>query len=71
MITATLAVLLGGSSVSCMTTYDASGRRVQSVDPGIAVAGAVVAGMVGYSLADDHRGHHRHGYRHRPRYHCR
>ncbi len=49
-----------GSSVSCMTTYDAYGRPVQSVDPGVAVAGAAAAGMIGYAIANDD--HHHHGY---------
>lgn len=68
------AALIGfaASSVSCMTTYDSAGRPVQSVDPGVAVAGAAAAGLVGYAIAndrDDHR--HRHGgyYRHRGHYH--
>ena len=45
-----------------MTTYDATGRPVQSVDPALAIAGVAAAGLVGYALAnddDDHRhGHH-------------
>ena len=43
-----------------MTTYDAAGRPVQSVDPGLAVAGAAAAGILGYAIADSH--HHHHGY---------
>jgi len=43
-----------------MTTYDANGRPVQSVDPALAVAGVAAAGLVGYALADDH--HHHGGY---------
>jgi len=45
-----------GSSVSCMTTYDAAGRPVCSVDPGVALAGIAAAGVVGYAIADRH--HH-------------
>lgn len=60
-----LALIVGvGSSMSCMTTYDAYGRPVQSVDPAAAVAGAAAAGILGYAIAnnnDDH--HHYHGYR--------
>ena len=45
------------ASTSCMTTYDAYGRPVQSVDPGAAAAGAVAAGALGYAIGqnnDDH-----------------
>ena len=52
-----------GASVSCQTTYDAQGRPVQSVDPGMAVAGAVAAGALGYAIASDNNDHHH--YRHR------
>jgi hypothetical protein len=56
---ATLALisLVALSSVSCMTTYDAYGRPVQSVDPGLAVAGVAAAGLIGYALADDDNDH--------------
>lgn len=62
-----------GSSVSCMTTYDAAGRPVQSVDPGVAVAGAAAAGLLGYALANDNNDHHHyhHGYYGPPRRHYR
>jgi hypothetical protein len=61
------------SSVGCMTTYDAYGRPVQSVDPGAAVAGAAAAGIVGYAIGqsgDRHHHHHRgyYGGYHRGRY---
>lgn len=82
VLTLTLAsalVSLGG--VSCMTTYDAYGRPVQSVDPGAAAVGIAAAGVLGYALANDHSHHHYHGhyhhrpYAHRPYYggrpHCR
>ena len=49
-------------SVNCMTTYDSAGRPVQSVDPGVAVAGAAAAGVLGYALANDDD-HHHHYYR--------
>lgn len=45
-----------------MTTYDAYGRPVQSVDPGAAVAGAAAAGIIGYALANDDDDHHHHGH---------
>lgn len=54
---------LSGSGVSCMTTYDHAGRPVQSVDPGMAVAGVAAAGLIGYALADDTHSHHRPHYR--------
>ena len=79
---ASAAVSLGG--VSCMTTYDAYGRPVQSVDPGAAAVGIAAAGVLGYALANDHNNHYYHGhyhggyyrpYAHRPYYggrpHCR
>jgi len=60
------------ASTSCMTTYDAYGRPVQSVDPAAATAGVVAAGVLGYAIAnnnDDHHHHHHHGgYYRRPYY---
>jgi len=63
------------TSTSCMTTYDAYGRPVQSVDPGAAAVGAAAAGAVGYAIGrnNDHDhyyygggyGHHRRGHYHR------
>jgi hypothetical protein len=41
------------SSVSCMTTYDAYGRPVETVDPGLAVAGIAAAGLIGYAAANN------------------
>jgi hypothetical protein len=59
-----------GSGVGCMTTYDSYGRPVQSVDPGLAVAGVAAAGLLGYAVAnsnnDDH--HRRHYHPKRGRY---
>lgn len=59
------------TTLSCMSTYDAYGRPVQSVDPGVAVAGAAAAGLIGYSAGRD-RGRDRVYYRerhvHHPRY---
>ena len=45
-----------------MTTYDAYGHPVQSVDPAVAVAGAAAAGLVGYAIADGGHHHHHHSY---------
>ena len=51
------------TATSCMTTYDAYGRPVQSVDPAVAATGVVAAGVLGYALANDdgHHHHHHHG----------
>ena len=46
------------ASTSCMTTYDAAGRPVQSVDPGAAAAGAVAAGALGYAIGQNNDHHH-------------
>ena len=61
---ALIAALLGaiGASTSCMTTYDAYGRPVQSVDPGMAVAGAAAAGLVGYAIASNNHYYYPGGY---------
>ena len=48
-----------GSSVSCMTTYDAYGRPVETVDPGLAVAGIAAAGLIGYAAANNHSNYRR------------
>jgi hypothetical protein len=53
-----LLVLASTFGTSCMTTYDSAGRPVQSVDPGLAVAGVAAAGLIGYALANDNGGHH-------------
>lgn len=58
-----LAVVLAATisvGTSCMTTYDSYGRPVQSVDPGLAVAGIAAAGLIGAAAANNH--HHHHGY---------
>lgn len=72
---AALSVLVAGiaSSVSCMTTYDAYGRPVQSVDPGAAAVGAAAAGVAGYAIGrsnddHDHDYYYRGGYRHHRNY---
>jgi hypothetical protein len=38
---------------SCMTTYDAYGRPVQTVDPGAAAVGVLAAGAVGYAIGQN------------------
>lgn len=60
--------------MSCMTTYDGYGRPVQSVDPGLAVAGVAAAALIGYSMHDNHHysGHHHYRtYHPYGGYHCR
>jgi len=68
------------TSVGCTTAYDSAGRQIQSVDPGAAVAGAAVAGALGYAIGrnnNDNHDHYRNRRRHegrnyyRPRYHHR
>lgn len=53
---------LFGMSVSCMTTYDARGNPLQTVDPAVAIAGVAAAGLVGYAIANDNGHHHNHYY---------
>jgi hypothetical protein len=36
-----------------MTTYDANGRPVQSVDPGAAAVGVAAAAVIGYAAANN------------------
>ncbi len=71
MLSALIAVI--ATSTSCMTTYDSAGRPVQSVDPGVAVAGAAAAGLIGYAIANDNNDDHHHGhyYRRAPYRHYR
>ncbi len=52
-----LAVFIA-SSVSCVTTYDTYGRQVQTVDPGLALAGVAAAGLVGYAIANNNNDNH-------------
>ena len=58
-----------GSFTSCMTTYDANGNPVQSVDPALAVAGVAAAGLIGYAAANDnHNNNYYYGPPPPPRY---
>lgn len=54
--------VLISTGVACTTAYDSSGRQVQSVDPGAAVAGAAAAGIIGYAIgrnnSDDNYRHY-------------
>jgi hypothetical protein len=59
--TLSLLILATSSSMSCMTTYDSAGRPIQSVDPGLAVAGVAAAGLIGYAIANDNDDHYYHG----------
>jgi len=63
---ALLAVLAG---TSCMTTYDAYGRPVQTVDPGAAAIGIAAAGIAGYAIGHNHNHHHHYRPYYSP-YHC-
>jgi hypothetical protein len=63
-----------GATLGCTTTYDRYGRPVQSVDPGVAIAGAAAAGLIGYAIADSNndndRYYSKHNHRHyNKRYH--
>lgn len=63
-IMASLSILVS-AGVACTTNYDSSGRQVQSVDPGAAVAGAAAAGIVGYAIGrnNDNDNDNRRNYR--------
>lgn len=57
---------------SCVTSYDRSGRPIQTLDPAAAAVGAVLIGAVAYSAGKNNDHHHRHGYHRRHNYHgCR
>jgi hypothetical protein len=62
VITAVAVAAFAAASTSCMTTYDAYGRPVQSVDPGAAAAGAVAAGALGYAIGQNNDDRHYHGH---------
>lgn len=62
-----VAAVLGlAVTTSCTTTYDAYGRPVQSVDPGLALLGVAAAGVAGYAIAEANNDGHRH-YKHHSR----
>ena len=52
------ALLVALAGTSCMTTYDAYGRPVQTVDPGAAAVGIAAAGLAGYAIGHHNRHHH-------------
>ncbi|MEP4078197.1 hypothetical protein [Haloferula sp.] len=58
-------------ATSCMTTYDAQGNPVQSVDPGLAAAGIAAAAAIGYAAANNHNDHYYYGRRHYRGSYCR
>ena len=67
LILAALCLCMGAS---CTTAYDAHGRPRQVVDPGAALLGAAVVGLIAYGIAssddddcDDRRRHHHTGCR--------
>ena len=53
---AAVAIALAGTS--CMTTYDAYGRPMQTVDPGAAALGIAAAGIAGYAIGHNHHHHY-------------
>lgn len=57
-----------GMTTSCTTTYDAYGYPQQMVDPAVAVAGILAAGVIGYAIADNNDHNHYSGYGYRPVY---
>ena len=62
LVAAGLIVTFG---VSCSTAYDAYGRPVSVVDPGMAALGVAAAGIAGYAIANNnHRSYRGHGYHH-------
>ena len=63
-----LAVLSAMMLSSCVTSYDRSGRPIQTVDPAAAAVGAVLIGAIAYSAGKDNDNHYRHR-AHRPRRH--
>lgn len=72
LMAAGMMVTLGAS---CSTAYDAYGRPVSVVDPGMAALGVAAAGIAGYALANNNnrnRGYHRghRGYYDNRRYHA-
>ena len=63
---AAAAIVAGLMFSSCVTSYDSTGRPIQTADPVAVAVGAVVLGAVAYSAGKDNRHHHR-AYHHRPR----
>lgn len=55
--------LIGTLFSSCMTTYTADGRPVQTVDPAAAAIGAVAVGAIAYNAGKDNRRHRNNYYR--------
>ncbi|MBB5036616.1 hypothetical protein [Prosthecobacter dejongeii] len=53
-----VALLLGTTLTNCTTAYDAYGRPQQVVTPEGAVLGAAAAGLLAYSLANNHNDRH-------------
>lgn len=47
-------------AASCATAYDAQGREVPVMTPEGVAATALVAGLIGYAIADDDRPKHKH-----------
>jgi hypothetical protein len=55
--------LIATFGVSCSTAYDAYGRPISVVDPGMAALGVAAAGIAGYAIANNNnRSYRGHGY---------
>lgn len=67
-LTIILIAALTFAGVSCQTSYDAYGNPRQSVDPGVAVAGAAAVGVLGYALANKRNNNRNDYYRGRGNY---
>jgi len=67
-LTITLIAALSFAGISCQTSYDAYGNPRQSVDPGVAVAGAAAVGVLGYALANKRNDNRNDYYRGRGNY---
>jgi hypothetical protein len=66
----TAGLLAALAATSCMTTYDAYGRPVQTVDPGAAAAIAVGAAAVGYAIGQNNEPRYYYGRGYYGPYYC-
>ena len=48
---------------NCVTSYDAYGRPIQTVDPAAVAVGAVLLGTAAYAIGHNNSGHNGHHYR--------
>ena len=47
---------------NCVTSYDAHGRPIQTVDPAAVAVGAVLLGTAAYAIGHNNSGHNGHYY---------